>query len=390
MREVILLKYGEMALKGLNKNSFENVIYKNIKKKLHSLGEYNISKAQSVIYISSDDVNFDMEECKDRLACLFGIASISTGIQLEKDYDIIAKEGFEYIKETLENADTFKVTAKRADKNFPMSSPEICREFGGYIYEKIDGLEVDVHSPDITVTVDVRDRYAYVYADKIQGAGGMPVGSSGSAMLLISGGIDSPVAGYMMAKRGLQIHSVHFQSPPYTSDRALDKVVRLQEKMCRYCDTIRMSIINFTEIQEAIRDNCMEDYLTIIMRRIMMRIAQICAKDSGCEALITGESLAQVASQTMKALAATDAVCDMPVFRPAIGMDKVEIIEISKKIDTFDISIEPFEDCCTVFTPRHPKTKPEIELVLAEEAKLDIEGLIERAMDTREIKYIHI
>ena len=282
--------------------------------------------------------------------------------------------------EELEYADTFKVEAKRADKSFPMKSPEICRELGGRILEQYHHLKVDVEQPDVLVMVEIRETAAYIHGKQLPGAGGIPIGTSGKAAILISGGIDSPVAGYMMAKRGLELTGVHFASPPYTSERAKQKVIALMEKMAEYCGRMKLFVVPFTEIQEQIRDRCPEELFTIIMRRFMMRIADQLARKQDCGALITGESVGQVASQTVKAIACTDIVTDLPVFRPVIGMDKREIIAIANEIDTFETSILPYEDCCTVFTPKHPRTRPRLDLVEAAEQTLDVDGLIAGAV----------
>ncbi len=390
MKEIILAKYGEIALKGLNKGSFEGLLMKNIKRRLKSLGSFQCSRQQSTIYIEPLDENADLEKTVNSLACVFGIAAINRACILEKNFDAVVSGTLEYLNDVLENAKTFKVCAKRADKSFPMNSPEICRELGGKILEKFPHLSVDVRDPEVEVTVEIRDTNAYVHNITVRGAGGLPVGSSGNAMLLVSGGIDSPVAGYMMAKRGLHISAVHYVSPPYTSERARLKVEQLCEKLTSYCGDIAFYCVPFTEIQEAIKDNCPEEYFTIIMRRLMMEIAQRLAVREEALALVTGESVGQVASQTLKAIACTDAVCRMPVFRPLIGMDKTEIIEISRKIDTFDISIQPYEDCCTVFTPKHPKTRPEVEDVEKAQAGFDFEEMIKKAVEDTEMKIIKL
>lgn len=390
MKEIILAKYGEIALKGLNKNTFEDLLIKNIKRRLKPAGRFDYTRQQSTIYIEPLDEEADIELAMEKLSTVFGIACICRAAVLEKDIEVISEGTFEYLAETLEYAHTFKVEAKRADKRFPLKSPEICRELGGRILERFSHLKVDVKSPEVTVTVEIRDTNAYVHAVKIQGAGGLPVGSSGKAMLLISGGIDSPVAGYMMAKRGIHISAVHFVSPPYTSERARLKVEQLCGKLTGYCGNIAFFCVPFTEIQEAIKDNCPEEYFTIIMRRLMMEIAQQLSAREDCLALITGESVGQVASQTLKAIACTDAVCRMPVFRPLIGMDKTEIIEISRKIDTFDISIQPYEDCCTVFTPKHPKTKPTIEDVEKAQNSFDFSEMVRKAVEKTEMKLIKV
>ena len=390
MKEVILVKYGEMALKGQNKGSFENVLFKQIKYRLHTLGKFGYSSAQSTIYIEPLENTIELDTVIERLQKVFGIASICRACVCEKDFADIQEKSVVYLKETLEDAKTFKVEAKRADKSFAMKSPEICRELGGTIAEAFPHLRVDVHTPEITVMVDVRDTHAYVYAGKLKGAGGLPLGSSGKAMLLLSGGIDSPVAGYMMAKRGIRISAIHFVSPPYTSERARLKVEQLCEKMTDYCGDIHFYCVPFTEIQEELKRRCPEEYFTILMRRLMMLIAQEIAKKEEAIALITGESVGQVASQTMQAMVCTDAVCQMPVFRPCIGMDKTEIIELARKIDTFDISIQPYEDCCTVFTPRHPKIRPQLSLIEKAQEAGNFGEMIERAVVRTELKKFYV
>jgi len=337
------------------------------------------------MYCEPLDDNADLDEAVNRLKKVFGIAALTRACIVEKSFDDIKQKTIDYLAEQLEGAKTFKVQAKRSDKSFNMTSPEICRELGGYILEKYPHLDVDVNNPELTVVVEIRDFAAYIHANQIEGAGGMPVGSSGRAALLVSGGIDSPVAGYMMAKRGLEIVAIHFVSPPYTSERAKLKVVTLCEKISEYCGRIALYVVGFTDIQVAIKNNCPEDLFTIIMRRYMMKIAEKIANSSDCHALITGESVGQVASQTVKAIACTDVATQMPVLRPLIGMDKNEIIKIARQIDTFETSILPYEDCCTVFTPRHPKTKPNLQDILKAEASLNIDGLIEEAMNSIEL-----
>ena len=390
MKEIILVKYGEMALKGQNKGTFEDILFKNIKYRLKSMGKFNYSRAQSTIYIEPADESIILEEVIDRLGKVFGIATLCKACVCEKDFSDISAKAVEYLRDTLEDAKSFKVEAKRADKTFPMKSPEICRELGGILAENYSHLTVDVHNPEITVIADIRDTNAYVYADKIRGAGGLPLGSSGKAMLLLSGGIDSPVAGYMMAKRGIHISAIHFVSPPYTSDRALLKVEELCQKMTDYCGDIRFYCVPFTKIQEQLKLRCPEEYFTILMRRLMMIIAQEIAKKDECVALITGESVGQVASQTVQAMVCTDAVCRVPVFRPCIGLDKTEIIEIARKIDTFDISVQPYEDCCTVFTPRHPKIRPQLEQIEKAQEKGNFAELIQEAIDGTELKIFRV
>ena len=321
-----------------------------------------------------------MDEAENCVSKIFGIAAYARACVAEKDLDKIKEAAAEYLSETLEDCKTFKIEAKRSDKKFPFKSPEISAELGAYLLEKFPHLTVDVHQPDVVVTVEVRDFGAYIRSGLERGAGGIPVGTGGKACVLISGGIDSPVASFMMAKRGLELMAVHFASPPYTSERAEEKVVELLSRVAKYSGRLKMYTVPFTKIQEQIREKCKEDYFTIIMRRFMMKISERLAQDKGAQALITGESLGQVASQTIGAIACTDAACTMPVFRPLLGMDKEEIIEISRKINTFEVSIQPYEDCCTVFTPKHPRTRPELQKVLAEEEKIDSEPLIEEAI----------
>jgi thiamine biosynthesis protein ThiI len=322
----------------------------------------------------------DMDSAVEALKRVFGIAGFSRAAACEKDMEVIKSTAVDYLKTSFESIKTFKVEAKRSDKAFPLNSPQICNELGGEILSNYPFLRVDVHNPDLVVNVEIRDKYAFIHGNQIKGAGGMPIGTSGRAAVMISGGIDSPVAAWTMAKRGLVLDAIHFASPPYTSKRAEQKVHELLGKVSKYSGTINLLVVPFTEIQEHIKDDCPEELFTIIMRRMMMRIAVNLAKQQGCGAIITGESLAQVASQTLWALGCTDAVATMPVFRPLIGTDKNEIVEISRKIDTFDISIQPYEDCCTVFTPKHPKLRPSLEEVEAAEAALDMDGLIKRAV----------
>lgn len=381
MNQIILAKYGEIALKGLNKHTFEDRLVKNIRRRLKKYGKFEYSRAQSTLYISPVDDNCDLDSVMESLSKIFGIANICLAKGFEKDWEVISTEGIDYAAIALEDAATFKVEAKRADKKYPMKSPEICREMGGKILERFPDLKVDVKNPEVTVTVEIREQKAFVHAVKIEGAGGMPVGSSGKAMLLLSGGIDSPVAGYMMAKRGVQICAIHFESPPYTSERARLKVEKLAAIMARYCGQIQFHCVPFTEIQEQIKNNCSEEYFTIIMRRLMMEVAQRICAENDIQSLVTGESIGQVASQTMSAMVCTDAVCNIPVFRPVIGMDKKEIIDISRKIETFETSIEPYEDCCTVFTPKHPKTRPVLSSVESEQSCFDFEPLIQKAVE---------
>lgn len=380
MKEIVLIKNGELVLKGLNRNTFEDILIKNMRKALRDLGEFKFTKSQSTIMVESVNEEVDLDDAVEALKKVFGIAALSRACVAQKDMNDIKTAAAAYLEEELSMASTFKVEAKRSDKKFPYKSPEIARELGGYILSKFNHLKVDVHNPEITVTVEIRDNYAFVRGNNIKGAGGMPVGTSGRAAILISGGIDSPVAGYMMAKRGIELVAVHFASPPYTTELAELKVMELLRRVSKYSGPITTYVVGFTEIQEEIRDKCPEEYFTIIMRRFMMKISERLALKQNCSALITGESVGQVASQTMYALACTDAATQIPVFRPCIGMDKDEIVAISRKIDTFETSIQPYEDCCTVFTPKHPKTRPRLEDVLEAEKDMDAQALIEKAI----------
>lgn len=388
MKEIILIKNGELVLKGLNRRTFEDVLIKNIKKKISPLGAFDISRAQSTIVVTPKDDDFDMDEAVKRVGTVFGISAYSRAAVCEKDIDVIKAVAREYLADTLKNTKTFKVNAKRSDKKFPLKSPEICYEIGGELLSAFPHLKVDVHEPEEVITVEIRDHDAFIRAGQLRGAGGMPVSTSGRAAIMISGGIDSPVAAYLMARRGLELNAIHFASPPYTSVRAEMKVRQLLSKVAAYSGTIRLGIVPFTEIQEQIANNCPEEYFTLIMRRMMLRIAQRLAASRGCGALITGESLGQVASQTLPALGVVDTLAEMPVLRPLIGMDKEDIIAISRKIDTFEISIQPYEDCCTVFTPKHPRTRPTIEQCENAEKALDIETLVEKAINATEYSYI--
>lgn len=388
MKEIILIKNGELALKGLNRCNFEDILIKNMKRRLRELGEFSIRKAQSTIYLEPQSEDFDFEEALERVSRIFGIAAFSRACVCEKSIEDIVSKSVVYLEESLENAKTFKVEAKRADKRFPLTSPEICRELGGVLLKNFPHLKVDVHNPDKTVFVEIRDYNAYVRAEQLPGAGGLPVGTAGLSSILISGGIDSPVAAWTMAKRGLRLNAIHFASPPYTSPRAEMKVRTLLSKVAKYSGCINLAIVPFTKIQDQIAEHCPEDYFTLIMRRMMMRISERIANDTKSLALITGESLGQVASQTLPALVTTDSVVNMPVLRPLIGMDKEEIVRISRHIDTFETSILPYEDCCTVFTPKHPKTRPTLELCEAAEKNLDIETLIEKAISETQYSYV--
>ena len=388
MKEIILIKNGELALKGLNRSNFEDALIKNMKRRLKDLGEAKITKSQSTIYVQPVSEDYDFEEALKRVGMIFGIAGFSRACVCEKTIEDILSRSREYLKNVMENLKTFKVEAKRADKRFPLTSPEICAEVGAMLLEAYPHLKVDVHNPDRTVYVEIRDFAAYVRAEQIKGAGGLPVGTAGKASVLISGGIDSPVAAWTMAKRGLRLDAIHFASPPYTSPRAELKVRTLLKKVAAYSGTINLAVVPFTEVQDEIAQKCPEDYFTLIMRRMMMRIAERIAKSSGSLALITGESLGQVASQTLPALVTTDSVANMPVLRPLIGMDKEEIIAVSRHIDTFETSILPYEDCCTVFTPKHPKTRPTLALCEEAEKGLDIERLTQKAVEGTQYSFI--
>lgn len=380
--EVILCKFGEVVLKGANRQNFESALVKELRRRASPFGEFNIYFKQSTVYVEPRNEACDMDGMYAAAKRVFGIVGVNRAAVCEKNMDSIMEVAKKYLPSKLSRARTFKVDAKRSDKKFPLTSPEISREIGGVVLSSVRGIKVDVHEPDVTVTVEVRDDNAYIRAGQEKGAGGLPLRSAGRGLLLLSGGIDSPVAGCMMAKRGLEIEALHFESFPYTSERAKEKVMQLAQEMCEFCSKIHVHVISLTHIQEEIRDKCNEDYFTLILRIFMMRLATRCAKEYKCGALITGESLGQVASQTLKAIEVTDSATDIPVFRPCIGLDKEEIVREARHYGTFDTSILPFEDCCTVFTPRHPKTQPKLEEVLREVEKLDIEALMEEAYAT--------
>ena len=380
-KEILLIKNGELALKGLNRGTFEDILLKNIKRRLYGAGSFTLRKAQSTLYIEPREEGADLEEACDRLSRIFGISAYTRALAVDKSMEAILAATGDYLADELRNARTFKVEAKRSDKTFPLTSPAICAEVGGALLKQFPHLKVDVHQPQVQVTVEIRDFGAYIHAAQLPGAGGMPVGTGGRAALLISGGIDSPVAGYMMAKRGIELTAVHFASPPYTSERAEMKVLSLLEEVAAYAGPIETRLVPFTHSQEEIRRHCPEELFTLIMRRGMMRLADCIARREGCGALITGESVGQVASQTLPALACTGAVTSLPILRPLIGMDKEEIIAISRRIGTYETSIQPYEDCCTVFTPRHPRTRPRLEQVEAAESALDWETLTAEALE---------
>lgn len=389
MKEILLIKNGELALKGLNRSTFEDILIKNLRRQLKDIMECDISKSQSTIYVVPTEEDPDMDAAVEAVSKVFGIARFSRAVVAPKNMQQIIEVSGKYLKDQLADVKTFKVEAKRADKNFPLKSPEISRELGGYLLKNNPHLKVDVHDPDVCVTVEVREKYAYIHGTQLFGAGGMPVGTAGRAAILLSGGIDSPVAAYMMAKRGVNLVGIHFASPPYTSDRAEKKVHELAAEVAEYAGRIPLFVVPFTEIQEHIKDDCPEEYFTIIMRRCMMRVAEQIARKQQCGALITGESLGQVASQTMGALQCTDSVASLPVFRPVIGMDKTEIIELSRKIGTFETSIEPYEDCCTIFTPKHPRLRPTLEACVEAEAGLkDLDDMVARAAENAKLVVI--
>ncbi|MBQ8381321.1 MAG: tRNA 4-thiouridine(8) synthase ThiI [Clostridia bacterium] len=381
--EVILCKYGEIILKGQNRRNFESMLVKEMRRRASPNGIFKIYSLQSTIYIEPQNELCDMDAMYETAKHVFGIISVNRAKACEKNMEAIIALAKSYLPEKLIGKRTFKVDCRRSDKSFPLTSPEIMREVGGAILEATGGsVKVDVRDPEVTVTVEIRDKLAYIRAGQEPGAGGLPIRSAGRGLLLLSGGIDSPVAGCMMAKRGLEIEALHFESFPYTSERAREKVMTLAEEMCEFCSRIHVHVISLTHIQEVLRDSCEEDYFTLLLRMFMMRLAERCAKEYKCGALITGESLGQVASQTLAAIGVTDSAVNIPVLRPCIGLDKNEIIAEARKYGTFETSILPYEDCCTVFTPRHPKTQPKIEDVMRELGKIDFEGLIDEAYAT--------
>ena len=390
MNEIFLMKLGEIVLKGANKRQFENKLRQNVRRRMKHYGNFDVYIMQSTVYVVPEDELADVDGAWEACHSIFGVVSLCRCRPCEKNLDAIYNAIEEYLGDDLDCAKSFKVESKRSDKQFLYNSIQISQEIGGRLAEAHPHVKVDVRKPEYTVYVEVRDLAAYVHGPAEPGAGGLPTGVGGRAMCLLSGGIDSPVAAYMIAKRGVEIECVHFFSYPYTSQLAQDKVLELARLVTRYSGRMTVNIVSFTEIQEAIRDNCPEEYFTLIMRRFMMEISQRLAKNDGCGALITGENLGQVASQTMEAMTVTGAVVDIPIFMPLVGMDKEEIVTISRKIGTFETSILPYEDCCTVFTPKHPKTKPTIGQLHHAEAKLNREALIQKAVETVEritVKY---
>lgn len=384
MHEMILCKLGEVVLKGLNRRSFEDKLMSNIRRRVSKCGSFRIYSKQSTIYVEPQSGACDVEAAYDACRKVFGIICVSKAVPCEKNVQAIIATAKEYLADSMRCARSFKVESKRADKTFPLTSIQLSQQVGGALHQAFPACAVDVHDPELTVHIEIRDEQAYVHGPSEAAAGGLPLGMGGTAVSLLSGGIDSPVSSYMIAKRGVNLEMVHFFSPPYTSEAAKEKVLSLAKLMIPWCGRMTVQLVPFTEIQEEIRRSCPEEYFTLIMRRFMMRIAQRAADQIHARALVTGENLGQVASQTIEALGVTEEVTTLPVLRPLIGMDKEEIIRLSRRIGTFDTSILPYEDCCTVFTPRHPRTRPQLDEVRAAESVLDIEGLVDRAMKGRE------
>ncbi len=384
MKEMFLLKLGEIVLKGANRRTFEESLKKNVRRTVSHFGAFKVYIMQSTVYVEPQSEDCDLDGAWEACGHVFGVSSMCRCRACGKDLDAIYQAVVDYLGDELSVQRSFKVESKRSDKTFPLNSIQISQEIGGRLAEAFPQVAVDVHKPSYVVNVEVRDFAAYIHGPAQPGAGGLPTGTGGRAAVLLSGGIDSPVAGYMIAKRGVELECIHFFSYPYTSERAKEKVLELAKLMTKYCGRMTVDVVGFTEIQEAIRDHCREEYFTIIMRRFMMRISEAIARDHGAKCLVTGENLGQVASQTMDAMAVTGAVVHMPMFHPLIGMDKEEIVSIARRIGTLETSILPYEDCCTVFTPKHPKTKPVLEAVEAEEARLDVAGLIARAIENTE------
>ena len=382
--EMILCKLGEVVLKGLNRRSFEDKLISNLRRRVAKCGNFRIYSKQSTIYVEPADDACDLDGAFAACRQVFGVIAVSKALPCEKSLPAVIDTAKTYLRDALSTASSFKVESKRADKSFPLTSIQLSQRLGGALHEAFPNLTVDVHNPELTVFVEIRDDAAFVHGPAVPGAGGLPLGMGGSAVTLLSGGIDSPVSSWMMAKRGVTLTPVHFFSPPYTSEAAKEKVIELARELAPWCGRMTLQIVPFTEIQEEIRRNCPEDLFTLVMRRFMMRLAQTCAEEVGAKSIVTGECLGQVASQTMEALRVTEDVVTLPVLRPLIGMDKEEIVRLSRKIGTFDTSILPYEDCCTVFTPRHPKTKPHLDEVREAEASLDVDALIARAMAGRE------
>ena len=388
MNDIILLKQGEIVLKGLNKKAFEQKLAANVARRLRPFGRFNIYTIQSAVYVEPMEDTCDMDGAFAALRTVFGVAALSRAAACAKEKDAIADKAVEYLAGAMRAAGSFKVETKRSDKSFPMTSIELSRYVGGRLAEAYPEVRVDVHAPALTVNVEVRDRAAYVHGDAVPGAGGMPVGCNGAAVTLLSGGIDSPVSSWMIAKRGVRLIPVHFYSFPYTGEAAKEKVITLARILTGWCGKMRLAVVPFTRVQEEIRDKCPEEYFTLVTRRFMMRVADRLARDNGCGALVTGENLGQVASQTMPALGVTERVCTLPVLRPLIGFDKREIVDLARSIGTFETSILPYEDCCTVFTPRHPALRPSMARAEEAEQGLDVAALVEEAV--MNIEYIRL
>ena len=388
MKEIILCKYGEIVLKGGNRRYFEDTLVKEMRYRASNFGKFEITNVQSTMTIEPLDDFADLDGMFEAARRLFGIAAVGRAAVAEKNTESILAVAGAYLPQFLSDKKTFKVEGKRSDKTFPLTSPELSREVGGAVLSACPHLRVDVHHPDVTVRVEVRDRAAYVHAGQLPGAGGLPVGTNGKALLMLSGGIDSPVAGWMMAKRGVRLEALYFESMPYTSEQARQKVLDLAALVARWSGSIMVHVISLTHIQEELVRHCEEEYFTLLLRRYMMQLSNMMAEKQGCQALITGESLGQVASQTMHALNVTNAIAEYPVFRPVIGMDKEEIVQIARRIGTFETSILPYEDCCTVFTPKHPKTRPVLARVEEQEQKLPFDELCREAFETAQSFYI--
>ncbi len=384
MNDIILCKLGEIVLKGLNRKSFEAKLLANLRRRLEPIGSFKVYCLQSTVYIEAQEDNADVDAAFEAARKVFGIIKLVRAAACPKDKDAIAELAIRYLKDDMLRAKSFKVESKRSDKSFPMTSIELSQYVGGALQDAYPHTVVDVHEPELTVQLEVRDLAAYVHASPVPGAGGMPVGSNGVAVTLLSGGIDSPVSTYMIARRGVRLIPIHFFSFPYTSEAAKEKVLELAQLLTAYCGRMTVEVVPFTHIQEEIRDKCPEEYFTLIMRRFMMRIAERIAVANGAKAIVTGENLGQVASQTMEAMASTQAVTHLPVLQPLVGMDKAEIVTLARQIGTFDTSILPYEDCCTVFTPRHPRTKPRVSEVEAVEKALDVKALVDEALNGTE------
>ena len=380
----MIVKYGEVILKGNNRPMFVNALISNIRSALDSAGSYYIRKGQAMLYIEPE-AGFDMDRAVERLRRIFGVAVFHRALEIEKDVEEIKTRSAEYFAYALNHSSSFKIETRRTDKQFPHRSLEINNMLGQHIADTFPHLKVDVHHPEMTLYVNIRRKGVYLYRDKEKGAGGLPVGTGGKALTLLSGGIDSPLAAWLMARRGVSLRAVHFYSYPYTSERSKKKVEQLARQLSLYTGSMKLYVFPFTEIQEAIVDHCPKDQLTIIMRRMMMKSAEKIARQMSAQALVTGESIGQVASQTMESLSVTDAAVDVPVFRPLIGMDKEEIIAYARQIGTYDISVEPYDDCCTIFVPRHPQTKPRLKYIEASESRADFDGLIDKALEKMEV-----